>query len=144
MEKKKERLVAAIEKGTVIDHIPAQKTFQVAQLLGLIDSENQVTIGNNYASEKVGKKGVVRDPAVHEEVIRGVLDFARETGFACTGLTFSPITGPEGNIEYLACFAKGENGSAQPDEDSIGKTVREAHGTLLSKGEQGGKWTAFM
>ncbi len=94
--------------------------------------------------EKVGKKGVVRDPAVHEEVIRGVLDFARETGFACTGLTFSPITGPEGNIEYLACFAKGENGSAQPDEDSIGKTVREAHGTLLSKGEQGGKWTAFM
>ena len=60
MNKKTERLVAAIENGTVIDHIPAQKTYQVAQLLGLLDTPNQTTIGNNYASEKVGKKGIIK------------------------------------------------------------------------------------
>ena len=58
--KKTERLVAAIENGTVIDHIPAQKTYQVAQLLGLLDTPNLTTIGNNYASEKVGKKGIIK------------------------------------------------------------------------------------
>ena len=60
MNKKTERLVAAIENGTVIDHIPAQKTYQVAQLLGLLDTPNLTTIGNNYASEKVGKKGIIK------------------------------------------------------------------------------------
>ena len=54
---KKERLVAAIENGTVIDHRPAEKTFQVASLLGLLELRSIVTIGNNYASNKVGKKG---------------------------------------------------------------------------------------
>ena len=58
--KKKEHLVAAIENGTVVDHIPASKTYQVANLLGLFDSENLVTIGNNYVSEKVGKKGIIK------------------------------------------------------------------------------------
>ncbi len=51
--------------------------------------------------EKVGKKGVVRDPAVHEDVIRKVLDTALSLGFSPQGLTFSPVKGPEGNIEYL-------------------------------------------
>ncbi len=57
---KKERLVAAIENGTVIDHIPAEKTYQVATLLGLIELLTPVTIGNNYASTKVGKKGIIK------------------------------------------------------------------------------------
>jgi aspartate carbamoyltransferase regulatory subunit len=57
---KKERLVAAIENGTVIDHIPAEKTFQVASLLGLLELRSIVTIGNNYASNKVGKKGIIK------------------------------------------------------------------------------------
>ena len=57
---KKEMLVAAIQNGTVIDHIPASKTYQVAQLLGLLDTPNLTTIGNNYASEKVGKKGIIK------------------------------------------------------------------------------------
>ncbi|MBO4786212.1 MAG: aspartate carbamoyltransferase regulatory subunit [Prevotella sp.] len=57
---KKERLVAAIENGTVIDHIPAEKTFQVANLLGLLELRTIVTIGNNYASNKVGKKGIIK------------------------------------------------------------------------------------
>ena len=57
---KKERLVAAIEQGTVIDHIPAAKTYQVAQLLGLFDLKTPVTIGFNYPSQKVGNKGIIK------------------------------------------------------------------------------------
>jgi aspartate carbamoyltransferase regulatory subunit len=57
---KKERLVAAIEHGTVIDHIPADKTYQVASLLGLFDLKEPVTIGFNYPSKKVGKKGIIK------------------------------------------------------------------------------------
>ncbi len=57
---KKERLVAAIENGTVIDHIPSAKTFQVVSLLGLEHSETPVTIGYNYPSKKVGMKGIIK------------------------------------------------------------------------------------
>lgn len=59
--------------------------------------------------DKVGKKGVVREPAVHGEVIARVLDFAALTGFAIEGLTYSPVKGPEGNIEYLVYLKKKEN-----------------------------------
>lgn len=57
---KKERLVAAIKNGTVIDHIPADKTFQVVNLLGLDQETTPVTIGYNYPSEKLGKKGIIK------------------------------------------------------------------------------------
>ena len=57
---KKERLVAAIERGTVIDHIPANRTFHVVNLLGLQDETNPVTIGYNYPSLKVGQKGIIK------------------------------------------------------------------------------------
>lgn len=56
--------------------------------------------------DKVGKKGVVRDTAVHREVIENVLAAAREIGFVPRGLDFSPIKGPEGNIEYLLLLGK--------------------------------------
>ena len=57
---KKERLVAAIENGTVIDHIPAEKTYQVVSLLELDKSPEPVTIGSNYPSKKLGKKGIIK------------------------------------------------------------------------------------
>ena len=57
---KKERLVAAIENGTVIDHIPAEKTYQVATLLGLQNLTTPVTIGYNYTSKKIGEKGIIK------------------------------------------------------------------------------------
>ena len=57
---KKEMLVTAIENGTVIDHIPAAKTYYVANLLGLFALSTPVTIGNNYESEKVGRKGIIK------------------------------------------------------------------------------------
>ena len=60
MMSKKERLVAAIENGTVIDHIPAEKTYAVATLLGLQKLQTPVTIGYNYQSKKLGKKGIIK------------------------------------------------------------------------------------
>lgn len=57
---KTERLVAAIKNGTVIDHIPAQKTYQVASLLGLHKLQTPVTIGYNYPSKKIGCKGIIK------------------------------------------------------------------------------------
>lgn len=60
MMNKKERLVAAIENGTVIDHIPADKTFQVASMLRLNELPTTITIGNNYISKLVGKKGIIK------------------------------------------------------------------------------------
>jgi len=56
--------------------------------------------------DKVGKKGVVRDKSVHLEVIEQVLDFTREIGFSVLGLDYSPVKGPEGNIEYLMYIGK--------------------------------------
>ena len=78
--------------------------------------------------EKVGKKGVVRDPKVHEEVIEKVVLFAHATGFDVLGLDFSPVKGPEGNIEYLVHIRK----VAEPVEPSvdIAGVVSAAHGAL--------------
>ena len=73
--------------------------------------------------EKVGKKGVVRDPKVHQEVIQEILDFSKGIGFGIKWLTFSPIKGPEGNIEYLVYLScRGES-----VEFSAEDVVRQAH-----------------
>ena len=60
MNNKTERLVAAIKNGTVIDHIPAEKTYEVVNLLQLQTLENPVTIGYNYPSNKIGRKGIIK------------------------------------------------------------------------------------
>lgn len=57
---KKERIVAAIENGTVIDHIPSEKTYEVANLLKVHELDTPVTIGSNYISKKLGKKGIIK------------------------------------------------------------------------------------
>ena len=75
--------------------------------------------------ENVGKKGVVRDPAVHIQVINHVVAFVKEMGFSILGLTFSPVKGPEGNIEYLLYIQKGlANG---PTELSVEELVQQSH-----------------
>jgi len=63
--------------------------------------------------EKVGKKGVVKDPEVHEEVIKNIISFAQELDFSILGLTYSPITGPEGNIEYLLYLSTKDTNTKQ-------------------------------
>lgn len=79
--------------------------------------------------EKVGKKGVVKDPSVHYEVITKVVDIARKLEFDVSGLTYSPVKGPEGNIEYLVLLTGAAN-VGDFDEKDIVRTVAEAHGTL--------------
>ena len=81
--------------------------------------------------EKVGKKGVVRDPKVHEEVIEKVIDFAATVGLESRELEFSPIKGPEGNIEYLLHLLKRPDAaSVEPFAGNVREIVAQAHGTL--------------
>ena len=82
--------------------------------------------------EKVGKKGVVRDPAVHLEVLENFLIHAKESGFTVLGMTFSPIRGPEGNIEYLGFLEKGEWVEKAFDLKAL---VDASHETLKEHGE---------
>ena len=79
--------------------------------------------------EKVGKKGVVRDKKVHEEVIEKVVGFALENGFSIHNLEYSPIKGPEGNIEDLVYIEKSENPQKEESVD-IHAVVEAAHGEL--------------
>ena len=81
--------------------------------------------------EKVGKKGVVRDPAVHREVIAKVMDFAALLHFSVLGLTWSPIKGPEGNIEYLIFIQKEEQPEAYESEQAAEAALE---GTQAAKG----------
>lgn len=82
--------------------------------------------------DKVGKKGVVRDPVVHSEVLKRCINAAEQAGFFCAGISYSPIKGPQGNIEYFLYLRKepqaGENGF-----ENVEKVVREAHSVLEGK-----------
>ena len=85
--------------------------------------------------EKVGKKGVVRDPNVHEEVISRIVRHADEVSFEVLDLSYSPIRGPEGNIEYLIHLRKNPERTVYPDilavfEKKIKEIVEEAHQEL--------------
>lgn len=77
--------------------------------------------------EKVGKKGVVRDPAVHLEVLEAFLHHAKENHFTVLGITYSPIRGPEGNIEYLGYL---RHGQGTPGDFSLPEIVEASHSQL--------------
>lgn len=79
--------------------------------------------------EKVGKKGVVRDMNVHTEVVEDVTAFALDHGFSLLGLTYSPIKGPEGNIEYLMLIEKSEDPSNTAGI-SVNELTAESHSVL--------------
>lgn len=83
--------------------------------------------------EKVGKKGVVREPGIHREVIEKVVNFAEGLGLRVKGLDFSPVTGPEGNIEYLAYLVKGpvDEGMEPVTFEHVGAVVTRAHDLLI-------------
>lgn len=80
--------------------------------------------------ENVGKKGVVRDPEVHRQVISDIAAFAPSFGYRMAQLDFSPITGPEGNIEYLAELLPENPDGPSVDEERIAAVVQQAHATL--------------
>lgn len=81
--------------------------------------------------ENVGKKGVVRDAKVHESVINNVIDFAKAEGFGIAGLDFSPIKGPEGNIEYLLHLTLGADDAIS--REFVAELVSRSHGDLDKK-----------
>ena len=103
--------------------LPVIKTFlkPTGQVLCLIKPQFEA------GKEKVGKKGVVRDPAIHKEVLDHFVDLANELEFKILGLTFSPVKGPEGNIEFLGHLTLDERPGIQPDTALV---VRDAHETL--------------
>lgn len=82
--------------------------------------------------EKVGKKGVVRDKSVHEEVVNSIISFALSNGFSVLDLEYSPIKGPEGNIEYLVHIKKTDDPIKEESVD-IHSVVEAAHGELDRK-----------
>ena len=88
--------------------------------------------------EKVGKKGVVRDPAVHGEVVHKIIDYADLIGFEVLGLTYSPIKGPEGNIEYLMFIEK----KNELSEDILKMTEADAESMLrdVLSSQSGKSW----
>ena len=103
--------------------LPVIKTFlkPTGQVLCLIKPQFEA------GKDKVGKKGVVRDPAIHKEVLDAFVSLVNELEFKILGLTFSPVKGPEGNIEFLAHLSLDDVTGIQPDTDSV---VNEAHETL--------------
>lgn len=84
--------------------------------------------------EEVGKKGVVRDPKVHLEVLESFLAFVPGAGYTVMGLDYSPIKGPEGNIEYLGYLRKGSHDALQLDPAAV---VAQSHGALAHGKESG-------
>ena len=103
--------------------LPVIKTFlkPTGQVLCLI--KHQFEAGK----EKVGKKGVVREPKTHIEVLDSFVDLARSLDFNILGLTFSPVKGPEGNIEFLGHLTLEDKVGIEPDTAGI---VAQAHETL--------------
>ncbi len=77
----------------------------------------------------VGKKGVVRDIAVHRSVVQNICEFASEHGFSALGLDFSPVKGPEGNIEYLLYLKKSDD-IAKLSTEAIEQVVQKSHSEL--------------
>ena len=103
--------------------LPVVKTFlkDSGQVVCLIKPQFEA------GKEKVGKKGVVRDPETHKEVLDNFLALAKDTGFSVLGLTFSPVKGPEGNIEFLAHLTREAVKGITPDTAEI---VAQAHANL--------------
>lgn len=95
-----------------------------AQIVALIKPQFEA------GREKVGKKGVVREKSTHIEVITNIIDFCRSINLSIIGLGFSPITGPEGNIEYLLYITKETNVKDNFDMNLVDKIVTEAHSSL--------------
>ncbi len=103
--------------------LPVIKTFLKpdGQVLCLIKPQFEA------GKEKVGKKGVVREPQTHKEVLDNFVLLAKELNFTILGLTFSPVKGPEGNIEFLAHLTLADKAGIEPDTQSV---VSKAHEIL--------------
>lgn len=141
MERTNIRNVTPTDIGELIDlasidvaFISLEKVLPAVKAMLKADGEVVALIKPQFEAgrEKVGKKGVVRDARVHLEVIHRVVNIAREMGFITRGLTFSPVKGPEGNIEYLIWLTKDGLAENNVTDELIEQTVETAH-TKLDK-----------
>lgn len=127
-------LGAAVDFATIdVSFISLKKVLPVVRDLLVPDGEVLCLIKPQFEAgrEKVGKHGVVRDPAVHTQVVREISLFAVKMDFSVKGLTYSPIKGPEGNIEYLAYLSlAGGLDNAAELEALAAKVVEDSHSEL--------------
>lgn len=116
-----------------VSFISLKKVLPVAVSLTNDDGEIVCLIKPQFEAgrEKVGKHGVVREPEIHREVVESITSFALGNGLNIKGLSYSPIKGPEGNIEYLLYLSKAGN-TINCLDDEITRVVNEAHGSLSS------------
>jgi 23S rRNA (cytidine1920-2'-O)/16S rRNA (cytidine1409-2'-O)-methyltransferase len=109
-------------------------TKVVPTVIDLLDENGEVValIKPQFEAgrEKVGKKGVVREKSTHEEVITNIVDFILSNNLKVLGLDFSPIKGPEGNIEFLVYFTKKCDGENKFDYELIKNVVEKSHSNL--------------
>lgn len=136
MERTNIRYVKPSDLGTIADFASIDVSFISLKLVlpvvkDLIKPDGEIIslIKPQFEAgrEKVGKKGVVRDAEVHKEVIENVIEFALSNGLSLMGLTYSPIKGPEGNIEYLSYFINHEPESTEVDKNQISDIVNKSH-----------------
>lgn len=138
MEKTNIRYVTPEDIGDVLDFASVDVSF-ISLTKVLIPARELLRDGGEMVclikpqfeagKDKVGKKGVVRDAAVHREVIGKVISFALEQGFSVLHLEYSPIKGPEGNIEYLVHIRKDGKGKKEETVDAEA-VVAQAHTSL--------------
>lgn len=114
-----------------VSFISLKLLLPVALKLLSVDSEAVCLIKPQFEAgrEKVGKKGVVRDPEVHIEVVEKIYNFCLENGYSVLNLDYSPIKGPEGNIEYLIHIKKSDNPQSFVDITPR-KLVENSHAEL--------------
>lgn len=127
-----DQLAEPIEFFSVdVSFISLHHIFPVAQAITTPDAMGVCLVKPQFEAgrEKVGKNGVVRDPATHREVLHNAMGYAAANGFKVCGLDFSPVKGPEGNIEYLMFVQKSDEPGAL--DDSIAEqVVASSHSTL--------------
>ena len=114
-----------------VSFISLHHIFPVARAVTTPDAVGVCLVKPQFEAgrEKVGKKGVVRDPATHREVLLRAMGYAVDNGFGVRGLDFSPVKGPEGNIEYLMFVEKSDTPAA-PGEDAAAAVVAASHQAL--------------
>lgn len=141
MERTNIRYVKTEDIGVLLDFASIDVAFISLKLVLPVVKELLKSMGQIVAlikpqfeagRDKVGKKGVVRDPGTHVEVIKEVIFFAAGIGLELLGLTFSPVKGPEGNIEYLAYFSNSSNSKIDNATiiRKIEEVVKESHNSL--------------
>ena len=127
-----EDLAEPIEFFSVdVSFISLHHIFPVAQAITTPDAMGVCLVKPQFEAgrEKVGKNGVVRDPATHREVLHNAMGYAAANGFVVRGLDFSPVKGPEGNIEYLM-FVQKSTEPAVLDDSAVEQVVAASHSTL--------------